>query len=184
MNENGETKSRWTPQEAQERWGISRAAYYARLKKVKVLGIVPEKEGNSTYLNAEQIQTLDELDEFILDGGSVSDFVKIHTTGSALAESSDSGSDLSQSSDDRVFKEEQFASQDELIQRFDRAGQELAYRGLAQAKERIAGAYLANPDRLDSDLRDRLFATAEDHELVDPDALGKQISQIVLFGDE
>ena len=56
----------------QERYGISRSVLYER---INALQISSEKRGNKAYVNAEQIQLLDNLHAFLQGGGSTADFL-------------------------------------------------------------------------------------------------------------
>jgi hypothetical protein len=54
-----------------ERYQIVRSAVYTRLN---ALGIEPEKVGNKAYVNAEQLRQLDDLHQFIQQGGTTAEF--------------------------------------------------------------------------------------------------------------
>lgn len=53
--------------------GLARSAVYKRLE---ALGIQPEKVGNKAYLNADQIDLMDDLHDFIQMGGSTAEFLE------------------------------------------------------------------------------------------------------------
>lgn len=53
------------------RYNIVRSAVYNRLE---ALNIRPERIGNKAYVNAEQLQLLDELHQFIQAGGTTAEF--------------------------------------------------------------------------------------------------------------
>lgn len=55
------------------RYSIARSALYTRLKDLQ---IEPFKEGKKAYVNAEQLQLLDDLHEHIQRGGTTSEFLK------------------------------------------------------------------------------------------------------------
>jgi hypothetical protein len=55
------------------RYGIARSNLYTRLKD---LGIEPERQGKKAFVNAEQLQLLDELHDYIQRGGTTSEFIK------------------------------------------------------------------------------------------------------------
>jgi hypothetical protein len=55
------------------RYDIARSNLYTRLKD---LGIEPERQGKKAFVNAEQLQLLDELHEHIQRGGTTSEFLK------------------------------------------------------------------------------------------------------------
>lgn len=59
--------------ELQHRYKIVRSAVYTRLE---ALNIKPEKQGGRAYVNGEQLQLLDALDEHIEKGGTTSEFVE------------------------------------------------------------------------------------------------------------
>ena len=54
-----------------DRYSLVRSAIYTRLD---ALGIEPEKVGNKSYVNAEQLRLLDNLHEFIQAGGTTAEF--------------------------------------------------------------------------------------------------------------
>jgi DNA-binding Lrp family transcriptional regulator len=60
------------------RYDIARSAIYTRLKDLR---IEPSKEGKKAYVNAEQLQLLDELHEHINKGGTTGEFLKQKGTG-------------------------------------------------------------------------------------------------------
>jgi hypothetical protein len=55
-----------------ERYGISRTVLYDRINALK---ITPEKRGNKSFVNAEQIALLDDLHEHLKRAGSTADFL-------------------------------------------------------------------------------------------------------------
>lgn len=55
------------------RYGTVRSNVYTRMTK---LGIRPTRRGRHSYLNAEQLQQMDELNRFIQDGGTISEFTQ------------------------------------------------------------------------------------------------------------
>ena len=59
--------------ELQHRYKIVRSAVYTR---ARALNIKPEKQGGRAYVNGEQLQLLDALDEHIEKGGTTSEFVE------------------------------------------------------------------------------------------------------------
>lgn len=64
------------------RYGIARSALYTRLKDLQ---LEPIKEGRKAYVNAEQLQLLDDLHEHIQQGGTTGEFLKQRNT-SALVQ--------------------------------------------------------------------------------------------------
>ena len=58
--------------ELQHRYQIVRSNVYTRLE---ALNIKPEKQGGRAYVNGEQLQVLDALDEHIEKGGTTAEFV-------------------------------------------------------------------------------------------------------------
>jgi hypothetical protein len=56
-----------------QRYGISRNTLYE--SRLNPLGIKPVREGNASYINADQVRSLDQLDAHIKAGGKVSDFI-------------------------------------------------------------------------------------------------------------
>ncbi len=55
------------------RYNLVRSAIYTRLE---ALGIEPERVGNRSYVNAEQLRLLDNLHEFIQAGGTTAEFLE------------------------------------------------------------------------------------------------------------
>ena len=58
-----------------ERYSLVKSAVYERFK---ILGIVPEKVGIKSYVNAEQIQLLDKYHQFIQNGGNKAEFREMY----------------------------------------------------------------------------------------------------------
>lgn len=56
----------------EERYSVVRSVLYDR---IKALNIKPQKIGNKSYLNAEQLQQLDDLDVHMKTGGSLAMFI-------------------------------------------------------------------------------------------------------------
>jgi hypothetical protein len=54
-----------------DRYHLDRSNIYNRLGK---LGIKPEKIGSKSFLNAEQLRLMDDLDAHIKNGGTIADF--------------------------------------------------------------------------------------------------------------
>ncbi len=54
-----------------DRYGIKRTALYERLK---ALSIKPQKQGNKSYLDSDQVEQLDQLHAHIQRGGVINDF--------------------------------------------------------------------------------------------------------------
>lgn len=81
-----------------ERYGLVRSAVYTRMD---ALGIKPERIGNKSYVNADQIRLLDELHEFIQRGGTTAEFQErygLPRTGSSNSSNSSSSLSSEQSS--------------------------------------------------------------------------------------
>lgn len=55
-----------------DRYGIVRSAFYKRLDD---LGIRPDRVGNRSYINANQLKLLDEFHQFIQAGGTAAEFL-------------------------------------------------------------------------------------------------------------
>ena len=60
------------------RYSIARSALYTRLKDLQ---IEPTKEGRKAYIDADQLQLLDDLHQHIQQGGITADFLKQNRTG-------------------------------------------------------------------------------------------------------
>lgn len=65
-----------------DRYGISRQTLYD--SRLKPLGIKPIREGNGSYINADQLRSLDQLHAHIKAGGTVKDFISAQKNGVAL----------------------------------------------------------------------------------------------------
>lgn len=57
----------------QGRYDLARSAVYKRMEQ---LGITPERIGQRAYINAQQLQLMDELHSFINQGGSAAEFIE------------------------------------------------------------------------------------------------------------
>jgi hypothetical protein len=55
------------------RYNLARSAVYKRMEQ---LGIAPQKIGQRSYINAAQLQLMDELHHFIGRGGSAAEFIE------------------------------------------------------------------------------------------------------------
>ncbi len=61
--------------ELPERYGIARSAVYVRMKR---LNITPHTQGNRSYINANQLELLDNLHDFLAEdsGRNIDDFLR------------------------------------------------------------------------------------------------------------
>jgi predicted DNA-binding protein YlxM (UPF0122 family) len=61
--------------ELPERYGIARSAIYVRMKR---LNITPHTQGNRSYINANQLELLDDLHDFLAEdsGRNIDDFLR------------------------------------------------------------------------------------------------------------
>ncbi|MFQ3618449.1 MAG: hypothetical protein SNJ57_16505 [Cyanobacteriota bacterium] len=75
-----------------QRYDLVKSAVYKRLND---LGIVPQKVGNKSYVNAEQLRLLDELHQFIKSGGTMPEFLESRGIQPAQDSSSGDSSELS-----------------------------------------------------------------------------------------
>jgi hypothetical protein len=75
-----------------DRYSLVRSAIYTRFKQ---LGIKPERIGNKSYVNSEQLRLLDELHQFIQSGGNAAEFLEQRGIKRAGDPSSDLSSGLS-----------------------------------------------------------------------------------------
>jgi hypothetical protein len=85
-----------------ERYSLVKSAVYERFK---ILGIVPEKVGIKSYVNAEQINLLDKYHQFIQNGGNKAEFREMYggpKAAKAGAEMPDSTAGLSTVQPDMV----------------------------------------------------------------------------------
>ena len=57
----------------QDRYSLARSAVYKRMQD---LGIAPKKVGQRSYIDAQELNLMDELHLFINQGGSVAEFIE------------------------------------------------------------------------------------------------------------
>ncbi|PSN13303.1 hypothetical protein C7293_16530 [filamentous cyanobacterium CCT1] len=86
---------RFPVSQLQSRYDLARSAVYKRMEQ---LGITPERIGQRAYINAWQLQLMDELHRFINQGGSAAEFIEARglrqRPGDNGSGQSGSGSDL------------------------------------------------------------------------------------------
>lgn len=75
-----------------QRYGLVKSAVYKRLTD---LGIEPQRVGNKSYVNAEQLRLLDDLHQFIKSGGTMPEFLESRGIQPAQNSSSGNSSGLS-----------------------------------------------------------------------------------------
>jgi hypothetical protein len=146
---------RITPEEACEALGIKKSPYYDRLR---FLGIKAERDEEGTYLNAEQMKLMEELDKHIRQTGKMEGF----QGGGQLALSENSGL-ASASALEIPQVEENFAQMDDetLNQLVEEAG-ELKTQQIAMPY--LVKLHLANnmtEDDLSDEQRAKLEAVRE-----------------------
>ncbi|MGB3136838.1 MAG: hypothetical protein WBG38_07865 [Nodosilinea sp.] len=80
----------------QSRYDLARSAVYKRMDQ---LGVTPERVGQRAYINAYELQLMDELHGFISQGGSAAEFVEARglrpRQGNSGSGKSSGGADLS-----------------------------------------------------------------------------------------
>ena len=75
-----------------QRYDLVKSAVYKRLND---LGITPQKVGNKSFVNAEQLRLLDDLHQFIKSGGTMPEFLESRGIQPAQNSSSEESSRLS-----------------------------------------------------------------------------------------
>jgi hypothetical protein len=75
-----------------QRYDLVKSAVYKRLDD---LGIKPQRVGNKSYVNAEQLRLLDDLHQFIKSGGTMPEFQEIRGIQPTRNSSSEDSSGLS-----------------------------------------------------------------------------------------
>lgn len=75
-----------------DRYKLARSAVYTRLD---ALGIKPERIGNKSYVSARQLRLLDELHQFIQQGGTTAEFLELKGISRAEEDEPDLSSGLS-----------------------------------------------------------------------------------------
>lgn len=75
-----------------QRYDLVKSAVYKRLND---LGIAPQKVGNKSFVNVEQLRLLDELHQFINSGGTMPEFLESRGIQPAQNSSSEDSSRLS-----------------------------------------------------------------------------------------
>lgn len=138
---------RYKPEEAQERYGIKKGAYYERLRAA---GLRHQKDAQGSFLDAAQLDILDKLEIHLGNGGSLADFS--HSSNNKL--SVQGSTEIS--SAEELLDDSMNVSRT-LAEKLDQSAQEVAASYLASARNRLTAEYLFNPDRLDSDLQSQIF---------------------------
>ena len=165
------TNQRRRPDELQAKYNIKKPAYYDRLR---FLGIKHQKDSSRrSYLNPEQVELLDALDIYIKKTGKMEGFDPNNST--AIVKSD--GNDLETKTSEKIEpKSKPIPDSNQLVE-FDRAAQSRAAEILVAAGEALTADYLANPDKLSPEFREKIFArSAGVPKLLDPAALAHQIA--------
>jgi hypothetical protein len=124
-----------------DRYNLVRSAVYTRMD---ALGIKPERIGNKSYVNAQQIELLDALHQFINSGGTTAEFLEMRggqpSNGDVLeqfpGQSSGQSSGLSTVPPDFIQLVSSIAA--EVASRFQAAGAEPDPLAYLEALERAA----------------------------------------------
>lgn len=127
----------------EERYNIKTAALYERLK---FLGIKPHKHEGKAYLNQEPLEQMDQLHEHIQKTGRMEGF------GGKLATSNSGGI---------VDTPEKAKPDIDTARKFDRAAQSRAASILVQAGNQLTAEYIADPSKLDPELRELVFSEGD-----------------------
>ncbi len=165
------TNQRRRPDELQAKYNIKKPAYYDRLK---FLGIKHQKDSeNKAYLTLEQVAQMDALHSHIEQTGKMEGFDPNNST--AIVKSD--GNDLETKTSEKIEpKSKPIPDSNQLVE-FDRAAQSRAAEILLAAGEALTADYLANPDKLSPEFREKIFArSAGVPKLLDPAALAHQIA--------
>ena len=165
------TNQRRRPDELQAKYNIKKPAYSDRLR---FLGIKHQKDSeNKAYLTLEQVAQMDALHSHIEQTGKMEGFnpnnkSEIVVSGSNVIET--------KTSEKIEPKSNPIPDSNQLIE-FDRAAQSRAAEILVAAGEALTADYLANPDKLSPEFREKIFArSAGVPKLLDPAALAHQIA--------
>lgn len=146
------SSDRLSPDQARNRYGLGKDAYYSRLKS---LGIKHSKDGNFHYLDAAQVERLDKLHYHLLNGGNLSNFSEENSS-LTLAESKQVSVNSLQSSDEKISNAFNGFDYD-LAAKLDRSAQSVAAGILAETRNRLTAEYLQNPERISEELQEKIF---------------------------
>lgn len=151
--------NRFTPAELMDRYEIKKDAYYGRLKFLQ-LKSKKDPETKEAYLEQPEVDLLDRLHDWIEQTGSMSGFEIEEGGDLAIADNSD----ISRQESNGKSSEEEIAaavkgdrSSAKILKKFDRSAQTSAAAALVEARNILAGDYIANPDQLDEDLQEQVF---------------------------
>ena len=142
MNQNSTGSNRITPEELQNKYGIKREAYYARLK---FLGIKAKKDSNKkAYLNDDQVALMDELDSYIKKEGKMEGFKSSNSSALVKSESSS----IEQSAEEINVNGSAQNNQEQLAALVRSASEYAA--GMTIAKYTLAAQMQHNPELLET----------------------------------
>jgi hypothetical protein len=150
-------------QRIQERYDIGRANVYKRLNH---LGIQPTKQGSETWLETEQLEALDKLNQYLLEGGKLEEYSP-HSNGIVKAEPSEIESYQSipvETIPVETIQARQVASSEIAAENLDQNAQVKA-TGKMILENILVQKYLDNPDLLPPELRE---AVAKSEALATP----------------
>lgn len=160
---------RFTPSQLMDRYKVKKDAHYARLKYLQ-LKSKKDPETKEAYLEQPEVELLDQLHDWIQETGSMSGFLESSESDS---ESEGEAGELAVSSGDRnisITQSQPLGNDEEIaaslngkrsdrktLQKFDRVAQTTAAAALIEARNILAGDYIANPHDLDLDLQEQIF---------------------------
>ena len=142
----------YRPEEVQEMFGIKQRAYYNRIKYLKIEAYRDEE--GKVYLDQEQVNLLEKLDEYVSITGKMEGF-EPNNNGASLVKSESQQLDTAS---EVKLEAENAMPEGEEINEFDIAAQLRAAEVLATAGDALTAKYVANPELLAPELRRKVFA--------------------------
>ena len=160
------------PEDVQAMFDIKKVAYYARLK---FLGIESHKdEDGKPYLDEQQLGLLKKLDEYIKRTGKMEGFDPTNNGASLVKAEAD---ELETASSQKIEPQGNPVPENEdQINEFDYSAQSRAAEVLKTAGDALTAEYIANPNKLAPELREKVFARSNGlPKLYDPAEVVKSI---------
>ena len=164
--------SYFRPEDVQEMLGIKRRTYYDRLK---FLGIEANRDSEGrSYLDDSQLDLLTKLDEYIRRTGKMEGFDPTNNGASLVKAEAD---ELETASSQKIEPQGNPVPENEdQINEFDYSAQSRAAEVLKTAGDALTAEYIANPNKLAPELREKVFARSNGlPKLYDPAEVVKSI---------
>ncbi len=147
------------------------------VKRMKALGIKTSKNSEKFWLLEDQVALLDELNQHIIEGGRISDFVENHcseitTTGTALTKAESEEVELTAEPVDVYMSN---GSENQMKNLMAIAQQRAT--GVLVAERALTAQYLANPELLDDQLQEKISYWEEKctPASIDPEDFARQL---------